>query len=207
MRTVTRICVVVVAISAALPFVAGARGGAAGRGGGNSNVPKDGCGGPNGRSGVATGRTTKHSHQPFAEYDGEIVTPPSQKYQAKQGWYVLIDFCKKEPKLAYVGGAIPGYYCGSAEVFTRDASADLYDFRREVAIPDNHFNASITARVYKYTMSGSLSGSIHIPKRGHGSGNGTIAGTVTPSECRSVSFKYSVKFRRTWTYFGRGGAQ
>ena len=81
--------------------------------------------------------------------------------------------------------------------------------RRELALPGGHFSASGLSAGRgngdTYSLTGTVSGTVRIPRHGPGKGNSTIAGRLTDdSFCPSSPLTYKVTFARTWAYVGAG---
>lgn len=188
-----------------VPVVATARGGGGGGAGsyGNASKQPDGCKFPLGV------QTSKRKHQPFEEYDGTISTPGGQPYPNSQDWSLIIDRChSKTPKIAAIGAVFPGYYCGSTEVYeiyVTDAWFGANFGPKEPRISHNKFSFTFTDRQFQtYTMTGTISGNVKIPKRGPAKGKSTITGTVVPALCPGLRFAYKIKFTRSWSTLIRG---
>lgn len=146
--------------------------------------------------------TTSQMHQPFLEYRGQLASPDGK---TKWGWSMLIDRCGATPKVALVSGGIPGFSCPAGGAFYGYNSVLISFLGHELAIQDRRFSASGLAvgqgNPDAYSLTGTVTGSVTIPKRGPGRGSSTITGKVTDdSFCPGSPMTYKVTFARTWGY-------
>jgi hypothetical protein len=157
-------------------------------------------------------RTTKRTYQPFVEYAGNITSPPDSTVHDTESLAVIIDRCHATPKVAAVFGGLPAYDCGVGANLAVDLGFVFFGTRaKEPSVTGNGFSFTAVDRVppEPMTITGAITGHVSIPKHGPGRGTGEITGTVTPSanaaSCPIEHASYTLKFKRTWSFFGRGG--
>jgi len=198
-----------IALAAAIwvPVSMGARGGGRGGGGrgGGTITPgksKDGCH-------HKSGRTTKHKHQPFLLYSGKFSGQPNGFYLT-----MVIDRCKKTPKVASFQAYVPGYSCNNGlEAAPAAIAWDGFDSGGEPKLHNGTFNFTVNVREAgtstqpPFDLSGTVSGKVKIPKRGRGKGSSRINGSLEPPYCPGLPpLQFSIKFKRTYSYLIRGDA-
>jgi hypothetical protein len=209
MVTMAMLFAVALAAVLVVPVLAAARGvgGSGGRGGpslssGRGHV--NGC--KHKRLSRIPQHTTKRMHQGFLEYSGELTAPGG----SQAPWAMLIDRCATAPKVTYVTGEIPAYKCPDGS----GAFGGFNDVGRsflghELAIQGGNFSVSGVSLGLgdgdTYSLTGTVTGKVKIPKHGKGKGSSTITGKLTDeSFCSSNPLTYKVKFIRTWAYVGAG---
>lgn len=197
----------VLSAALAVPLIASARGGAPGRGGGGGGAPSvNGC-----KAKQPTRlrlQTTKRMHQPFLEYRGQIAGADGVH---KYGWDVLIDRCQPAAKVATVSGVIPDFRCPDGSGAFGGYNSAMFSFvpSRELAIQGGRFHASGLdagrGNPDTYSITGTVSGNVSIPKHGPGKGSSTITGKLTDEGfCSGYPMSYKVTFVRTWSHVGMG---
>jgi hypothetical protein len=206
LRAGAALSAVAISAGALVPGVAGARGGGTSTGT-SPALPTNPC-----KYFAALRKTTNHTYQPFVQYTGKISSPSDSTVKDTKSLSIIIDHCHATPKVAAVFGALPAYDCGvGANVAVNMDIPFFGTTRKEPSVTDGTF--SFTATNFgipeKFTVTGSISGHVTIPKHGPGTGSGEITGTVTPSvnaaSCPIEHAPYTLKFKRTWSYFSRGG--
>jgi hypothetical protein len=115
------------------------------------------------------------------------------------------------PKVAVVSGAIPGFACpdNSGSAFYGYNAVLISFLSHELAIQGGSLSASgLSAgrgNPDTYSLTGTVKGTVSIPKHGPGRGSSTITGKLTDEGyCSNFALTYTVTFARTWGYVGAG---
>jgi hypothetical protein len=195
-----------ISAGAFVPGIAGARGGGTSTGT-SPGVPTNPC-----KYYAYPRKTTKHTYQPFVQYTGTITSPADSQVQDTASLSIIIDRCHATPKVAAVFGAVPAYKCAYGGNAPVPLGFQFFGTKaKEPLVTDDKFSFTATNRQppEPMTVAGAISGHVTIPKHGPGKGSGQITGTVTPgvnaASCPTEHAPYTLKFKRTWSYFHRGG--